>query len=757
MPHSVASTIDHVQVYRHGATVTRVLEVAPVEGAYPEAIEISGLPLGLRDETVKLTVTRPHGRATTSQLRVGLHVAPLREVPEPPDAARIKELRRELAIAHDRRAHMRTERELLQRMEVPARPGGRAGTPPPASPMTARVALESFVAEGLAARHEEEAQTLRQIEELEAELAELVEAQTRAERAHQIRPEEVTKTVVAHLHILDVPAAEGGDDDALEPMQLTLAYDVRGARWAPQYQCRIDEDGGDATILMRALVVQSSGEAWKGVKLSLSTAAPLTWTELPSLTSLRIGKTQPAPPERMGYRPPPSGGAALFSDFDADFTRASLLATSPDVWHPPERRSAPLPAEELVDAIFDVHARRRPAAPSPARENAAAQPPPPSSPEEMKTDAQGILEKMDEGAPARSSSADAMAFGASASMQRRTSTMADTLRTEAPKKRRKERSMTSDRATTRGGGGAPDGRADVPHDAFWSLHLNPATVRGDVRGKLQREDAMDRYRASLEHDDRALAFDLTEMIREAREEARSALHIAPPPGAHVPGEAGQFDYAYHSDDRVDIPSGDAFHSVPLGPRHTSCTLRYVTVPREAPHVFRIASITNPLDAPMLPGPAEVYVGDQYVLSTNLPTVAPHETFTLGLGVEQAIKCARNTSFREETSGKAVVATTALHHTIAIELINNLGRAVECEVRERIPHPAPDAEVVVEEVAVDPAWDVYDQEDAGPRAILQGGRRWVVKLEAQQTREVTAEYVVKIYANNELVGGNRRES
>ena len=52
-----------------------------------------------------------------------------------------------------------------------------------------------------------------------------------------------------------------------------------------------------------------------------------------------------------------------------------------------------------------------------------------------------------------------------------------------------------------------------------------------------------------------------------------------------------------------------------------------------------------MPAPLLPGPAEVYVGGEYVLSTNLPAVAPRGNFKLGLGVEQAIRCARNTHFR----------------------------------------------------------------------------------------------------------------
>jgi hypothetical protein len=158
---------------------------------------------------------------------------------------------------------------------------------------------------------------------------------------------------------------------------------------------------------------------------------------------------------------------------------------------------------------------------------------------------------------------------------------------------------------------------------------------------------------------------------------------------------------------------------------------------------------------MLAGPAEVYVGGEYVLSTTLPTVAPRGDFKLGLGVEQAIRCARNTHFREARSGTKIVATTELWHDLTIDLVNNLDREIACEVRERIPQPAPNAEVVVEEGTVTPPWEPYTQEERG--RPLEGGRRWRLGVPANSTRQLSAQYVVKLYANNELDGGNRREA
>jgi hypothetical protein len=173
-------------------------------------------------------------------------------------------------------------------------------------------------------------------------------------------------------------------------------------------------------------------------------------------------------------------------------------------------------------------------------------------------------------------------------------------------------------------------------------------------------------------------------------------------------------------------------------------------------VFREAEVKNPTEAPLLPGPAEIYVGGDYVLGTTLPVVAPLGKLKLGLGVEQAIKCARNTRFKEERSGDMVVATSELIHDIEIELVNHLERSIRCEVRERIPQPALGAEVVVEELRVEPAWEKYKQAERRGKPV-EGGRRWRLSLSAGGRALLTARYGVKIYANNEITGGNRREA
>jgi hypothetical protein len=309
-----------------------------------------------------------------------------------------------------------------------------------------------------------------------------------------------------------------------------------------------------------------------------------------------------------------------------------------------------------------------------------------------------------------------------------------------------------DVAEDEGGGRGLSGAPEVLR--FSSLRLGGPQdrTRGQLTASVRRQAFLD----SLTALGLTVAFDVMAVVERAEASGQEIQHITPPPGwADVRAEAGWYDYVYSADAAVDVPSDGGFHSVPVNTRSAASDVLYVVVPREDPQVYRQALVRNPLPSPLLPGPVEVSVGGEYVLTTTLPSVAPGGDFKLSLGVEQAVKVARNTRYVEQRSGDKVVATNELIHDVTIELVNSLDREAKFEVRERLPQPAPDAEVVVEEGKVSPAWEKYAQDERGQ--VIEGGRRWVLTVKGGATQHFSAQYRVKLYANNELVGGNRREA
>jgi uncharacterized protein (TIGR02231 family) len=78
--------------------------------------------------------------------------------------------------------------------------------------------------------------------------------------------------------------------EAERPMQfnLELSYLVQDAHWEPTYDVRLSPDGSSAELSYRAQVWQRSGEAWPGVQLALSSAAPEAGGAPPELQPWRV-------------------------------------------------------------------------------------------------------------------------------------------------------------------------------------------------------------------------------------------------------------------------------------------------------------------------------------------------------------------------------------------------------------------------------------------------------------------------------------
>jgi hypothetical protein len=749
--HVVESRIDTVTLYQQGARVTRLLTLDCPEGKPPTELEIPRLPLALFDPTVRVRVLSTGAAGadlSASNVRVGLWIPP-REAPrETVDQASLRELQQRVRTAESQLRQLEWEMSILASVPVPERPEPEEGKPPPPSPLGARMALEQFSHDGVHSRLVEARNLREQLRKLHEEVAVLRQKIAQASTAREVTAGELYKSVHVQLR-------HGGEP--LKHAQLSVEYFIPGARWAPSYQCRLTRDCRQVELVMRAIIVQHSGEDWTGVKLVLSTAAPLTWTELPELSSIRIGRAQPPPAARAGFRAPPQGAATLFSDYDRDRTAllSRLPAPSPYMFPalgtPSDLESGVVVASVPVPAYEKERAERRKSA---------------------KRSRRDVAEEMLESAAAPMD--DDMML--SAELGEETLSMADAAYEEeaplapppAPSRvmpasapapalaaAPKATSVSRPSARAMGPGGASPTQAGLEMVVFTHLKLSEPTDTSS-RNRLQPVDARRFYTETLARFSAVVTFDVMTVLAEAENRARAVAHLPLPPGTvDVRGVGGRFDFSYSADATVDVPSDGVFHSVAVGTRVGESSVLYVTVPREDNQVYRQALVKNPMSAPLVAGPAEIYVGGEYVLSTTLPSVAPNGDFKLGLGVEQAIRCARNTHYREARSGTKIVATTELWHDITIDLVNNLDREIVCEVRERIPQPAQDAEVVVEEGTITPAWEPYTQEERN--SPLEGGRRWRLTVPANSASKLSAQYVVKLYANNELNGGNRREA
>lgn len=789
------SRIEAVTVYRQGALVRRIATVPNTESGYPEFLCLTGLPLSLSDASVRVRIrsrdqTSEHALPVASDVRVTLDV-PSDDDKPPPVADELEDARRALRRWNGRISQVKRELARVERLVISGRPNltasvdGASLTPPPVSPTTARLALlklreahERTLREQLAAFEREERDAERHARVLEA-------AHKRASTARQADEHELRKALVIALHPSGDKTGDADGGTASIDVELVIEYLVPGARWAPAYSVRMAPDGR-ASFAMRAVVAQKTGENWDAIQLTLSTADAHSWTELPEMSSIRIGRRQPSA-AKTGWRPPPTGVEQLFSDYDREFhvgigNRRSKL--SDQQWED-HTRELTVPGAARPDTMDDFAYDGRVIAPSHSllnedadelTEPAMRPPPAPRMAMRPGPPIAGGMPGMSMPPPAsapparaRRSAPKKKAKGAKADMA---------MPMPAPAAAPPSAQLFGGLARGAGGGGMhpgvyPEARAEMAAGvldrtiettmtadtdllAYADLRMPPP--HANERGSLRKADPKDTYMELLVSQSVQVSFNVLVAVTNATQRARAVADQPLPPRCRLAGN-DRYDYAYRADTHTDVPSDGAFHSIALTVKSADTEMRYVVVPRESTDVFRTSVLPNPLGAPILDGPMDVYLGEDFLLTSDVPFTPPGGTIELGLGVEQSIKVTRNTAYSEETSG-LLRGSLLLMHEVKIELQNHLNRAVECEVRERIPSTRKDEddiEVKVEKVV--PAWTAYQPELASsPEANLKGGHCWQVRVDGNGGKKaLSAQYSVKIPSKYELVGGNRREA
>lgn len=115
---------------------------------------------------------------------------------------------------------------------------------------------------------------------------------------------------VLHVSVTLAAAAEA---------TVRLSYQVNGPSWQPAYRAMLDSRSGQVRIERQALVAQSTGEDWRGVKLLLSTGQPRAATAGPLPSPWRVGIRPPEPPRVFAAAAPrPAAPMAALERASAD-------------------------------------------------------------------------------------------------------------------------------------------------------------------------------------------------------------------------------------------------------------------------------------------------------------------------------------------------------------------------------------------------------------------------------------------------------
>lgn len=265
MQHDLVTDIASVTVYPDRALVVRAGSVE-IEEPGEHLMRVGGLPISVNADSLRATGRGPGGtRILGIEASAEFHAG----APEEQRRALEDEIRRleqELAQLDDMRQIAEEQRGWLRSLaEHAARSLAWGVTRGMSKPEDAG----AFFA--YAAEEAQRTATSRQaIDRQRDETSRLLEARRReyAQLGAGRQPDRLAATI-------RITTATAGR------VELELAYLTGGATWHPRYDARVDAERGDIHLTQQALISQQSGEDWKGVPLTLSTARPSATRRLP--------------------------------------------------------------------------------------------------------------------------------------------------------------------------------------------------------------------------------------------------------------------------------------------------------------------------------------------------------------------------------------------------------------------------------------------------------------------------------------------
>ena len=277
-PIPAKSNITAVTVYLDRAIVTRsaTLDLAATGVA---DVTFEKLPANLVDQSLQVS---GRGAAQVTILDVAARATYVEFTPN----ARVKALEDELRTLaqqrrglDDRTAILKSQETTLSRLET-------AATSAPTKDSAPRLSIDEST-KLLMFLDEQRGRLAAERQSIDTQITELtakVEAAQRQLGELRGAGGRSYKTVTVHL--------DAATADALE---LAVSYAVPGASWSPSYDARVNSNEKTIALAYSGSVRQNTGEDWKDVALTLSTARPSLGGAAPVLTPWALDVFLPRP------------------------------------------------------------------------------------------------------------------------------------------------------------------------------------------------------------------------------------------------------------------------------------------------------------------------------------------------------------------------------------------------------------------------------------------------------------------------------
>jgi len=477
--------------------------------------------------------------------------------------------------------------------------------------------------------------------------------------------------------------------------KVALTYLTTGARWYPRYELQLQPESQRVQMAFYGRVSQETGEDWEGARLTLSTAVPPNATELPKLSTWKLGV-------RERFIPTPRA--------HVESTRSMPSAPSP-------RPQATASSEGALRArLLGLTRQRAQAQPEPSRSQATSNTEPQNRSAIQGTliDAQSRRKLADVVVTATSSSSDSEHLAV-------TDARGEYLLPALPPG---DYSLRFEREEYK-----PYSRSAI------QLRLNRTIrVNAELLPETYREDVeIARAPPTIDVGSTTMGVDFDPIFI-----VRGSVGLNPPPAWRPPtfapespvAVAGGYNLAFTSQHPETLLSGKGERALPLVSESWPVQVERKVFPALSQDAYLVATLQGPSRSVLPGGEVSLFVGTDPAGTATLATVVPGESFTLPLGIDRAVRSARNVQLVESEKGfisKDEVGT----YEVTIEVPNPYPFPLAVSVVDQLPLNA-DGKVAVTLVRTEPA----AQPEEGT-----GKLQWDVVVPASSKSTVSFQYTL----------------
>lgn len=194
-----------------------------------------------------------------------------------------------------------------------------------------------------------------------------------------------------------------------------------------------------------------------------------------------------------------------------------------------------------------------------------------------------------------------------------------------------------------------------------------------------------------------------------------------------------------------IPGDELPHRTLVGVIDLHPSFEYVTVPKKTPYAFLKAKCHNGSPFAILPGPANVFIDNNFIGKTSLNSVAPQEEFLCNLGVDQGIKIIYKPIFkyRESTSSNSRTVSLTFKQLIEIKNLHDLN--IHLIVKDQLPVSSED------KIKIHLHEPLIKQSDKNKLIRLTKSNvvEWEIDMHPCESKELTLKYSIEYPINEEI--------